>query len=818
MSKNTYRATLNYYDSSWGWKNEGTASQGQWDGTGVRTGVMYFAGLSALKGKIINSVTLTVSTGETGYGLATTKTAYIYNSAAQGGIHTSLNANHKTGSAIGSVKAPMWGNTNTFTVSFMASPIASGHDTYCIYNGSSYNDYLKWTSVSITVDWSEPATQPSLSSSSVYMGSSVTITTTATNSAYRHTLKYTFGSASGTIATGVAGSYSWTPSLDLARQIPSTTVGYGTIYCETYSGSTYLGTKSVSIALYVPSSVKPSDGTLSAAINSDTSGTGRYVKGMCKAKITLSGASGSYGSSISSYTITGGGYNVNSASLTTDTLTTSGTITFTASVTDSRGRISNSVTCSITVLDYTKPSVSSCKVYRCNSNGNAANSGTSFAIECTANYSSGIPGNTVTISAKYKKSSDSSYGAAISLTNGSKKVVNANLSTSSTYDVQITVHDKYNSITLNYTLPTKSTLLSFIKNAGAAIGKVAELKGWLDIQWNTRIRNNLHVDGGIANGGATNQSVIDLLNIDVGNPYGTSNYDCSFGTDDASTLINSPVTSGPFYAYRRTYLVYNNVNNFYNTTIELHESYPQRGRIWKREYAPNIGWSRNWSYSFTNNDVVPISNGGTGATSRAEALLALQAGGSGLTDANIVTPGVYVMESSTCRNAPPEGGYYILCVMRYHHDDSACIQLALHLGENMLYHRLYVVGQWREWRLEGDMDSGWQNASITGSFALYGSDSVLRYRKIGRIVQVEGTLRPSTTLSGSATNLTIFTLPEGYRPSAAVVTLCQGSGSCHWALTIKTNGDVCFARYSSGGSYASADTGTWLPFHHTFMV
>lgn len=115
-------------------------------------------------------------------------------------------------------------------------------------------------------------------------------------------------------------------------------------------------------------------------------------------------------------------------------------------------------------------------------------------------------------------------------------------------------------------------------------------------------------------------------------------------------------------------------------------------------------------------------------------------------------------------------------------------------------------------------DSGWKNASITGSFSLYGSDSVLRYRKIGRIVQVEGTIRPTTTLSGSATNLTIFTLPDGYRPSAAVVTLCQGSGSCNWALTIKANGEVCFARYSSGGSYTSAGTGTWLPFHHTFMV
>lgn len=698
MSKNTYRATLNYYDSSWGWKNEGTASQGQWDGTGVRTGVMYFAGLSALKGKIINSVTLTVSTGETGYGLATTKTAYIYNSAAQGGIHTSLNANHKTGSAIGSVKAPMWGNTNTFTVSFMASPIASGHDTYCIYNGSSYNDYLKWTSVSITVDWSEPATQPSLSSSSVNMGSSVTITTTATNSAYRHTLKYAFGNASGTIATGVAGSYSWTPSLDLARQIPSTTVGYGTIYCETYSGSTHLGTKSVSIALYVPSSVKPSAGTLSAAINSDTSGTGKYVKGMCKAKITLSGSSGSYGSSISSYTITGGGYNVNSASLTTDTLTTSGTITFTASVTDSRGRTSNSVACSITVLDYTKPNVSSCKVYRCNSNGNAANAGTSFAIECTANYSSGISGNTLTIRAKYKKSSDSSYGSAISLTNGSKKIVNGNLSTSSTYDVQIIVRDKYNSVTLNYTLPTKSTLLSFIKNAGAAIGKVAELKGWLDIQWNTRIRSNLHVDGGMSDG-AWNRDATDLMLIHFpgDDPYSTTvNYDNVVRTDDASTLINSPVTSGPFYAYRKVYPVYTPWSHHSKVFVELKEIFPQKGRTWTQAYDPNNGWGNGWTHPFTNKDVVPIANGGTGATNRGDALYNFIVGGSysgNLNDLAVI--GSYWINLSNCQNGPSSSGYGTMEVTRS--SNSIYLQrFTFYMG--MTYYRTFTNGQWYDWR------------------------------------------------------------------------------------------------------------------------
>lgn len=124
--------------------------------------------------------------------------------------------------------------------------------------------------------------------------------------------------------------------------------------------------------------------------------------------------------------------------------------------------------------------------------------------------------------------------------------------------------------------------------------------------------------------GANTQTLTDLLMIDTGQSPG-SNFDCSFGTDDASTLVNSPVIEGPFYAYRKVYQVYNKVNNFYNTVVELHEVYPQRGRTWKREYAPNTGWSDYWSYSFTNNDVIPIENGGTGATTAAGALAALGA-------------------------------------------------------------------------------------------------------------------------------------------------------------------------------------------------
>ena len=497
MGKNSYKAQLNYYDSKWGWKSEGTASQGQWDGTGVRTGVLYFPGLAALKGKIINSIKLTATTGQTGYGTATTKTVYIYNSASQGGIKTSLNAGHRTGNALGSCKAPMWDNTKTFDVAFMAASIAAGYDTYCIYNGSSYTDYLKWTAVTLEVDWQEPATQPSLSASTVEMGKSVTINTPAVNNAYRHTLRYAFGSASGTIATGIASSVSWTLPVSLANQIPSATTGSGTIYCDTYSGSTLLGTKSVSITLTVPGSVVPSAGTLSAALAEDTSGTGLYVKGMGKAKLTLSGASGAYGSSITSYTITGGGWTTTNSALTTGTLASAGNITFTATVTDSRGRKA-STTRTISVIDYTKPGVAVCDVYRCDADGNRKKAGTYFAVEINASYSA-ITGNILNITARYKKQSESSYGTAMNVTNNGKTVIGGgSIGASTTYDVLVTVADKYNSLLIQRTLSTKSVLQSFKRSAGAAIGKVAELANWLDVAWDTRIRGNLQVDGTIS--------------------------------------------------------------------------------------------------------------------------------------------------------------------------------------------------------------------------------------------------------------------------------------------------------------------------------
>ena len=66
-------------------------------------------------------------------------------------------------------------------------------------------------------------------------------------------------------------------------------------------------------------------------------------------------------------------------------------------------------------------------------------------------------------------------------------------------------------------------------------------------------------------------------------------------TEDASTLINSPVTSGAFYAIREVFFTPSayNVNNNH-ILITLKEVYPQRGRVWSRMYDVHQGaWNTN---------------------------------------------------------------------------------------------------------------------------------------------------------------------------------------------------------------------------------
>lgn len=83
----------------------------------------------------------------------------------------------------------------------------------------------------------------------------------------------------------------------------------------------------------------------------------------------------------------------------------------------------------------------------------------------------------------------------------------------------------------------------------------------------------------------------DVLIIDFKNPAGESNSYGVIATEDASKLLNSPVTDGAFYAYREV-LTIKSASKDYKVIVRLTEAYPSPGRIWIRMYNPDTS---NWS-------------------------------------------------------------------------------------------------------------------------------------------------------------------------------------------------------------------------------
>lgn len=59
-------------------------------------------------------------------------------------------------------------------------------------------------------------------------------------------------------------------------------------------------------------------------------------------------------------------------------------------------------------------------------------------------------------------------------------------------------------------------------------------------------------------------------------------------------------------------------------------------------------------------------------------------------------------------------------------------------------------------------DSGWQTATLTDDFKAYNNDNINipNFKKTGNQVQIIGSVSPTSTISGSTTQHTIFTLPE----------------------------------------------------------
>lgn len=329
------------------------------------------------------------------------------------------------------------------------------------------------------------ATTPTLSASSVALGSAVTISLPRASSSFTHTVTYKIGNASGTIGSNLGTSVSWTPPLTLANQIPNTTSGTVVITCTTYNGSTKVGTKTVNLTVTVPASVVPTIGTISVTegVSGLAAKIGAFVQGQSNINVSIS-ASGAYGSTISNYISTFGPSSFNGASFTITNVNQSGSIALKVTVTDSRGRKATK-TQTITVLPYEIPEISVFTGIRCNQDGTANEDGQYVQLNYSYTISALNNKNDKTITIAYKQIGGSSYTTLKTESNYSANttyVPTTVFSVDNSYEFRITVADYFKSVKYDLEITTAFTLLDFSAGGhGMAIGKVAESEDLLEI-------------------------------------------------------------------------------------------------------------------------------------------------------------------------------------------------------------------------------------------------------------------------------------------------------------------------------------------------
>lgn len=349
-------------------------------------------------------------------------------------------------------------------------------------------------SETVTLDTIPRATTPTLSSTSVDMGSNVTISLPRASNSFTHDLAYSFaGGSYVNIATGVAASKTWAVA-DVASKIPNATSGTMTIRCITKNGTTTIGTKTVTLTAKVPASVVPtvSSVTHTEAVSGLAARFGAYVQNKSKVTVAVAGA-GAKGSTIAAYQATLLGTTYTDASWTSGLLTSSGTVALNARVKDSRGRWSDYKTVNLTVLDYSAPKITAFKVQRCNEAMTPQDNGTNAMLTLAYAVSPLNNKNTAAVKLESKISTAPGYdelsditGAAL-FDNRTELIAGVTFPTDNQFDMRLTVTDWFGTTTTYVNiLPSGAVILDILASGkGIAFGKTADKTG-VDFGWSAK--------------------------------------------------------------------------------------------------------------------------------------------------------------------------------------------------------------------------------------------------------------------------------------------------------------------------------------------
>jgi len=296
-----------------------------------------------------------------------------------------------------------------------------------------------------------------------YVGIAYNITLNPASASFTHTLRYTLGSLSNqTIASNVGSSYSWTMPTTFYAQIGASAKSKtGTLYVDTYSGNTLIGTTSASFTARTSEALaKPTVSITNIVDRNDatialTGNSSKIVLNASNVRVTFNTLSSS-NATISRTNIKVNGVTADSYNTSTGVgycdINKPTTGTFTVTVTDSRG-YSNSATQTPTYINYTPLSISSATVKR-----TTAVTENKATLTVKGNYTSvnfGSTSNALTLTYKIGSGSEVALTPTISGGQYTKTQTLTGLYYTQSYTIKVIAKDKINTTGITSTLTLK---------------------------------------------------------------------------------------------------------------------------------------------------------------------------------------------------------------------------------------------------------------------------------------------------------------------------------------------------------------------------
>ena len=131
--------------------------------------------------------------------------------------------------------------------------------------------------------------------------------------------------------------------------------------------------------------------------------------------------------------------------------------------------------------------------------------------------------------------------------------------------------------------------------------------------------------------------------------------------------------------------------------------------------------------------------------------------------------------------------------------------------------RTRYSGTWGDWMITKGC-TAWNTLTIASGFETYETGTNPKYRVNGNLVTITGVLKPTSTVTSSATGVKLASgIKTQYCPEVTLIFVCQGSGINRWILTVDSSGAIYVSRYGTN-DYVDIPTGAWLPFCVTYSI